>query len=405
MEEKSQKANIQQETSKQIKKSNDSSVIPIVVSVLVILIGIGAAFFLWEFDDPQLLGLDIPDMISWDQLSQLEKDRWNDSVPFSFPGAEPVPVIEFDRFSSDFIEDIITAEKVVVIKGGTKFWPAFRNWYNPDYLKENMPTVVVHVPTNPVVRMHQMDSFQAFSQLDQLNWTRPWNEKEVYFKTFQEGKKAMYFMMNMKYATPSMRGDVIYSTFSVPYAPPMEVNLWMGTPRVTTPAHYDMVHNFYAQIAGKKRFILFDASEADKLYTFPALHPSARQSQINFNDPSCYSKYPNFKNIKVQEVILSPGDALYLPPFHFHYVSVVGNTTSISISTHTESQAAKVREFILNSGGKFFDYFGFVKMPLPTRIALFQEYILGLFSSKEEALNELQIILAVSYTHLTLPTT
>ena len=31
----------------------------------------------------------------------------------------------------------------------------------------------------------------------------------------------------------------------------------MGAPSVTTPSHYDLVHNFYTQVCGKKRFILF----------------------------------------------------------------------------------------------------------------------------------------------------
>lgn len=44
--------------------------------------------------------------------------------------------------------------------------------------------------------------------------------------------------------------DFWVSPFSVPWAPPMEVNLWMGVPTITTPAHYDMVHNFYTQVVG-----------------------------------------------------------------------------------------------------------------------------------------------------------
>jgi hypothetical protein len=86
---------------------------------------------------------------------------------------------------------------------------------------------------------------------------------------------------------------------AVPWRPPMEVNLWMGSPMVTTPFHYDMVrilffyymvkieididvkmHNMYTQIMGKKRFILISPEYYKNLYLFTSLHPSSRQSQI-----------------------------------------------------------------------------------------------------------------------------
>jgi len=58
-----------------------------------------------------------------------------------------------------------------------------------------------------------------------------------------------------------------------------------------------------------------------------------------------------FANISAMEVILEPGDVLYIPPFVFHFVMVVGDAVSISISTHTESHVAKLRGTILRRSG------------------------------------------------------
>ena len=57
-----------------------------------------------------------------------------------------------------------------------------------------------------------------------------------------------------------------------------------------------MVHNMYTQIVGKKRFILFPPEAADILSTYPSIHPSARMSQINFNDPQSPQLFPGLKN-------------------------------------------------------------------------------------------------------------
>jgi ribosomal protein L16 Arg81 hydroxylase len=48
------------------------------------------------------------------------------------------------------------------------------------------------------------------------------------------------------------------------------------------------------------------------------------------------------------EVILEKGDVLYIPPFWFHFVCVAGNSSSISVSTHSESLEANARELMIS---------------------------------------------------------
>lgn len=78
-------------------------------------------------------------------------------------------------------------------------------------------------------------------------------------------------------------------------------NAWLGPGGATTHTHYDISQNFYIQIYGTKRFVLFPPSEYSNLYLYPFVHPGAQQSQVSFDNPD-YDRFPNFRNAKAVEV-------------------------------------------------------------------------------------------------------
>jgi len=108
--------------------------------------------------------------------------------------------------------------------------------------------------------------------------------------------------------------------------------LLIGMEGNVTPCHFDEQQNFFAQIKGYKRVILFPPSQFDCLYPHQACHPHDRQSQVDFENPD-YSKFPKFKEAKGCEAILAPGDVLYIPVYWFHHVeSVIGGGYTITVN-------------------------------------------------------------------------
>jgi hypothetical protein len=77
--------------------------------------------------------------------------------------------------------------------------------------------------------------------------------------------------------------------------------VWIGAAGSTTHTHYDISENFYAQIYGVKRFVLFPPEETENLYLYPFLHPGAQQSQVSFDSPD-YELFPRFKQATAVEV-------------------------------------------------------------------------------------------------------
>lgn len=100
-------------------------------------------------------------------------------------------------------------------------------------------------------------------------------------------------------------------------------NLWMGSANITAYMHYDESHNLFAQIYGRKRFVLLPPECHRYFKLHPHLHSSQRNvqfdgSKIELPDLLLSSMLTASKPPLAYEVSLSPGDVLYLPPFWFH---------------------------------------------------------------------------------------
>lgn len=92
-----------------------------------------------------------------------------------------------------------------------------------------------------------------------------------------------------------------------------------GMRSVIAEAHFDGSRNAIAMLGGLRRWILTHPNQCDQMHMYPRGHPSARHSQVDWSSPNI-SKFPNFPNVHSNEVILQPGDFLYVPTYWIHYI-------------------------------------------------------------------------------------
>ncbi|XP_029912732.1 lysine-specific demethylase 8 [Myripristis murdjan] len=106
------------------------------------------------------------------------------------------------------------------------------------------------------------------------------------------------------------------------------VNAWFGPGGTVSPLHQDPQHNFLAQVVGSKYIRLYSPEDTDKLYPHQSqlLHNT---SQVEVENPD-EERFPGFAEAPYQECVLQPGDVLFIPVRHWHYVRSLQLSFSVS---------------------------------------------------------------------------
>lgn len=106
-------------------------------------------------------------------------------------------------------------------------------------------------------------------------------------------------------------------------------NIWIGPKGTKSKLHYDSDHNLCVQIYGRKIVTLISPEDSDNCYTVNETWYDAF-SPIDVMSVD-YKKHPKFKNVKMYQVVLSPGDMLYIPKGWWHDIRSLEKSISINL--------------------------------------------------------------------------
>jgi hypothetical protein len=104
--------------------------------------------------------------------------------------------------------------------------------------------------------------------------------------------------------------------------PGIPPRIWIGN-RVTTPAHFDSMHNIACVVCGSRRFTLFPPDQLPNLYIGPPdFSPTGAAISMARIDRPDDARFPRLRQALAAATVaeLQPGDAIYIPPLWWHNV-------------------------------------------------------------------------------------
>lgn len=234
----------------------------------------------------------------------------------------------------DFYRHFVKPGKTVLLKGIGSKWPAVSKW-NYDFFKQVGGNLEIPLKTGDVSQGKKvMRTIAEYtSELEQY-------EKDIAAGTQRE-KPAYLHDVPIFLLLPQLKQDV--EPFPDHLFPSFYRNSWwsfvqffMGSTNSLTPLHFDTLctHNLFFQVCGSKRFYIVPAKDRDKCYL-----NSWRWAGVDLENPD-FKKFPLLEQAQRDEVLVEPGDALFMPSGTLHQVRGLSYSISFNIDWHTPSSVA-----------------------------------------------------------------
>lgn len=279
----------------------------------------------------------------------MERQGWTEDQlrKYSFP-TEPIPRLSYTDKKLD--ELISNGQPVVVTESGL-VGPALK--WNLDYLKDNIGDGNFSVYHSNDHLFRYFDEKKTSKKLSgKSEFLPPMQRIDMKFSEFydlikkkpnaiNEKNKCVYLQQGLNDTVgPQIVQDFVQFNWKWVTGHQLRNNwgpltsnlLLISQQGNVTPCHYDEQENFFAQVEGYKRVILFPPTQFECLYPYPVYHPHDRQCQVDFENPD-FKRFPKFNEAHGLEAVLGPGDVLYLPSYWFHHFETLlnsGTATSVT---------------------------------------------------------------------------
>jgi hypothetical protein len=225
---------------------------------------------------------------------------------------------------TDFYQVFALGQHPLHIKNSINNWKAMELWQSDTYLEKFVGNSQVTV---------QQTLSSEFGFADESMFLR---KEHMLMKDYLELYKDpdnnhMYYMSADIW--PELSEDYHMPTYvpclndeKVPYA--HHVGVSMSYESHTFPLINEPDDSLIIMLDGYKRVLLYPPQQGDMLYEDRT--QESRASGVNIADPD-YVKHPLFQYVTPHEVILGPGDVLYIPAFWFHVLESSCRTVAIDV--------------------------------------------------------------------------
>jgi hypothetical protein len=217
--------------------------------------------------------------------------------------------LKIDRINASekdlFFTEYFNKQKPVIIQGLVNTTPAANKW-NLDYLKSRIGEIEVDVFDNTIKKTTAYtggDYKMKFSEfVDHIRRNEECNIRLFLFNAFKYCSD-----FKKEFPCPAIFKGVLDKVGF----------MFFGGKNTHVRMHFDidMSNVLHTQFEGKKRVLLISQEYNDLLYKTPFNTYSIADFQ-NIDE----SKFPGLKYVKGYDIILNPGESLFMPGGYWHYM-------------------------------------------------------------------------------------
>jgi hypothetical protein len=241
----------------------------------------------------------------------------------------------------------------LLLVGTINDWPAMNTWQDPAHLlrltlggRRCVPIEVGETYTHADWRQEIM-SIRKFMQ----HYLLPINPSEIGYlgqhNLFHQIPKLQQGIRTPDYCYTAPPEVTPASRLGLPSVPPVDEpqkNIWLGPKGTRTPLHTDPYHNIFCQVVGYKYVRLYPPAATESVYPRGddenginesntsqveiRLDRGRQEGNVAVEDPDSFPLFMAQKNY--YEVVVGPGECLYIPAGWWHYIESL--TASYSVS-------------------------------------------------------------------------
>jgi Cupin-like domain len=214
----------------------------------------------------------------------------------------------------EFEQRYVRGCRPVVITGLARDWPALKRW-SPQDLKQRFGHLEVEVQTE-----RQADPEYEQNKLQHRRRVRLGDFVDQVLAAGTSNDH--YLTANNELLRQPEFAPLLSDIGSLPdYCDASQLanscSFWFGPAGTVTPLHHDTLMLFHTQVVGRKRWRFVSPLETPHLYNYYDVY-----SPIDIDRPDL-NRYPDFSQVTVLDVVVEPGETMFLPLGWWHQVTAL----------------------------------------------------------------------------------
>lgn len=229
-----------------------------------------------------------------------------------------------DRLDADaFFSDYWLQNKPVIIRQLAQDWPAMSKW-SMEYLAKAFGDELVEIQEG-----RKKDKEYEINSVNHRTKVR----FADFIQRIAEGPSNDFYMTANNNALQNRLAGLLTDVGTLPSyvnAPSVkdgEWHLWIGPQGTITPLHHDENAILHTQIQGRKHWKFISPLDTPNLYNHIAVF-----SEVDLYDID-YTRFPKMRNVPVIDVVVEPGETIFIPLGWWHGVESLDPAISVSFTS------------------------------------------------------------------------